>query len=463
MSKNVDMLNGPTLKKIIVFALPIIAMSILQQLFNSADVAVVGHYCGNRALAAVGSNAPVINTLINIFVGLSLGANVVISTLIGQNKKHEIPKAIHTAMTVAAISGIFLIALGMLITKKILLLVNTPSDVIDYATIYLRLYFLGMPFIMIYNFSSAILRSKGDTQRPMYILIASGIINVLLNLLFVIVFKMGVRGVGIATLISNAISGLLTLYLLLKEKDDFKLNLMKLHIDFKHLKRIVQIGLPAGLQGLVFSISNMCILRGLNSFGSDAVAGSSAALNFEMYSYFIICGFNQSCTSFISQNYGAKQFDRCKRIMKECLLCAFIGALVLSQTWVWARDLLCRIYTKNEIALDYAKKRVFTVEMLGALVATYEVLSSALRGIGWSTVPTAIVLFGTCVIRITWINTAFKMVHTYENLLIVYPVSWTISAILMAVAWIIISKKYLNVKQPLPVQTKSISDKPSEA
>lgn len=455
MSKNVDMLNGPTLKKIIIFALPIIAMSLLQQLFNSADVAVVGHYCGNEALAAVGSNAPVINTIINIFVGLSLGANVVISTLIGQNKKNEIPKAIHTAMTIAITSGIFLLFMGLFVTKKILILIDTPEDVLDYAALYLKLYFLGMPFIMIYNFAAAILRSKGDTQRPMFILIASGITNVLLNLLFVIVFKMKVWGVGLATLISNAISGMLTLYLLLKEKDDFRLTLKNLGIDIKHLKKIAQIGIPAGLQGLVFSISNMCILKGLNSFGSDGVAGSSAALNFEMYTYFVICGFNQACTSFISQNFGAGKFNRCKRIMKESFLCAFIGALVLSQTWVWGRDILCRIYTENEIALDFAKRRVFTVEMLGCLVAIYEVLSSGLRGIGWSTVPTAIVLFGTCAIRILWLNTAFKMLHTYENLLIVYPVSWIISATLMTIAWIIISKKFLN--------EKTISNKPSEA
>lgn len=446
MAKNVDMLNGPTLKKIILFALPIIATSLLQQLFNSADVAVVGNYCGNEALAAVGSNAPVINTIINIFVGLSLGANVVISNLIGQNKKEDVSKAIHTSMTVAIFSGIFLLFAGLIITKKILVLIDTPENVLEYAVLYLKLYFLGMPFIMLYNFSAAILRSKGDTQRPMYVLTASGVINVLLNLLFVAVFNMGVWGVGIATLISNALSGIFTTYFLLREKNEFQLILKNLSINLKHLKKIIQIGVPAGLQGLMFSIANMMILRGLNSFGEDAVAGSSAALNFEMYTYFYITGFNQACTSFISQNYGAKKYDRCRRILKQSLSCALIGAIAFSQTFVWARNILCRIYTSDAVALDFAQRRVFTVEMLGGLCAVYEIVSSGLRGIGWSMVPTAIVLFGTCILRLVWLNTAFKALHTYENLLTVYPVSWIVSATLMVTAWILISRKHLRTQ-----------------
>ena len=312
--KVMDLLNGSIWDKILMFALPLAASSILQQLFNSADVAVVGQFAGSRALAAVGSNGAVINLLVNIFVGLSVGANVVIARCLGEGNKQRIRDAVHTSVLVALVSGFFVMIVGITVTRPILTLMSTPDDIIDLAVVYLRIYFLGMPFIMLYNFGAAILRSKGDTKRPFLCLLASGIVNVLLNLFFVIVCGLSVAGVGMATVISNAISSGMILYFLTHEKSEIRLSLRNLKIDKRILKEITRIGLPAGLQGMVFSFSNICVQSALNSLGSDAVAGSAAALNFEYFVYFLLNSFTQACVTFTSQNYGANKYDRCKKI-----------------------------------------------------------------------------------------------------------------------------------------------------
>lgn len=301
----IDMLHGPLLMKIIVFALPLAASSMLQQLFNSIDVAVDGRFVGSEALAAVGSNGPVISLLINLFIGVSMGANVIISNHIGQNDSQGIRKAISTVSLVALTSGLFLMFLGFFIARPILLLIDTPKEVIDMAALYLKIYFLGMPFFMVFNFGAAILRSMGDTRRPLYILVISGFINVILNLIFVLVFDMGIAGVAIATSISNAVSAVVILILLSKEEEPFRLHLNKLKIHNIELKRMLQIGIPAGIQGMIFSLSNVVVQSEINSYGASAVAGSAAAINFEYYCYFIIQGFNGAAISFIGQNYIA--------------------------------------------------------------------------------------------------------------------------------------------------------------
>ena len=291
-SNEIDMLNGPLFKKILLFALPLAASSLLQELFNSVDVAVVGHFVGSEALAAVGSNAPVIGLLINLFMGVSMGACAVISNHIGQNDDNSIRKAISTVELISIISGFFLLILGQVAAKPILTWMGTPDDVLGQAVNYLRIYFLGMPFIMAYNFGAAILRSMGDTRRPLYILIIAGVVNTLLNLQFVICFHMGVEGVAIATGIANAVSATLIIRLLRKEKEPFRLQFRKLKIHSVELNRMLSIGIPAGVQGMIFSISNVVVQSSINSYGADAIAGSSAALNFEYYCYFIIQGFN---------------------------------------------------------------------------------------------------------------------------------------------------------------------------
>ena len=299
------MLNGPLAGPIILFALPLALSSMLQQLFNAADTAVVGRFASSQAMAAVGSNSSVINLVVALFVGLSVGTNVVIASLIGRGRKDAIPTAVHTAVVVALISGVLLLFVGIGIARPMLTLMNTPEDVLDLAVLYLRIYFLGMPFIMLYNFGAAILRSKGDSTRPVYALICGGVLNVLLNLLLVIVFHLHVIGVASATVTSNVVSSFLVMWFLLHEEDEFRLNPKNLQIHTRYLMQMFRIGLPAGLQGVVFSLSNTVIQSGVNSFGSSASAGSAAALNFEIIAYYIVNSFNQATVTFTSQIYAS--------------------------------------------------------------------------------------------------------------------------------------------------------------
>ena len=309
---SIDMTHGALWNKILIFALPLAASSILQQLFNSVDTAVVGNFASSQALAAVGSNSSLIALMINLFIGISLGSNVIISRYIGQGVHKNIKAAIHTAIVVALAGGIFLLVLGQFIARPVLVLMGTPDDVIDLAVLYLRIYFLGMPFILLYDFCSSILRSTGDSRRPLYALIAAGVINTGLNLILVIAFHLGVSGVAIATVVSNIVSSGILIYILLHEDDPIRLEPKALAISWHELKKILVIGVPAGLQGMVFSIANVCIQSTINSFGSDAVAGSAASLNFEYFSYFVVNAFAQTTVTFTSQNYGAGKYDRCK-------------------------------------------------------------------------------------------------------------------------------------------------------
>ena len=313
----IDMLHGGIFRKLLLFALPLIASGILQQSFNSVDVAVVGQFASSQALAAVGSNGLVISLIINLFIGISIGANVVIAHYIGRQDEKGIKNAISTTAIIAVTSGIFLLITGLLIAKPILEALDTPEDVIDLAVLYLRIYSLGMPFMMIYNFGAAILRSLGDTKRPFYSLVVAGAINVGLNLLLVIEFEMSVAGVAVATVISNIVNAGIIVFFLTHEKGVFRLELKQLSISKAELKKILQIGVPAGIQGMVFSISNVFVLATINSFGSAAVAGSSAALNYEYYCYFVVSAFAQATVAFTSQNYGAGQIERCKTIFRQ--------------------------------------------------------------------------------------------------------------------------------------------------
>lgn len=300
-----DMLHGSLLNKILLFALPLAASSILQQLFNSVDVAVVGKFASSQALAAVGSNGSVISLMINLFVGISVGASVVIANYIGQKNQRGIKNAIHTVSVVTLTSGILLLAIGLFTARPILEMMDTPDDVLDLAVLYLRIYFLGMPFFMIYNFGAAILRSMGDTKRPLYCLVIAGLINTALNLLLVIVFQMSVAGVAIATVVSNMFCAGMVIYILLHEQEPFRLEIKDIKISRLELRKMLQIGIPAGVQGMVFSIANVFIQAAINRFGSNAIAGSAAALTYEYYCYFVVNAFSQAAVTFISQNYGA--------------------------------------------------------------------------------------------------------------------------------------------------------------
>lgn len=319
-TKEMDMLSGELAGKLILFSLPLACSSILQQLFNSADVAVVGRFAGDTALAAVGSCVALVGIFVNLIVGLSVGPNAVLANLIGQKKREHINPMIHTILTFGLILGILLMVIGMLVSRSVLELSGTPDSVLQVALLYIRIYFLSLPCMLVYNFGAAVLRSFGDTRRPMYYLIVSGIINVILNLILVIVFQLGVAGVAIATVISNIVSAVMVLTYLYHREDEFQFRFHKMKIEKKDLKKILMIGIPAGIQGAIFSISNVFIQSGINSFGEAAIAGSSLALNFEYFTYDIASAFAQAAVTFTSQNYGADNIKRCKKIFWLCML-----------------------------------------------------------------------------------------------------------------------------------------------
>lgn len=439
--KQMDMIHGPMFYKILFFALPLAASSILQQLFNSADVAVVGRFAGSAALAAVGGNSPVINLLINMFVGLSIGANVIIANFIGQGREDKVKEAVHTVMSVALISGVSLLLIGIIIAKPILLMINTPSEVINLAVLYLRIYFLGMPFVMVYNFGAAILRSTGETRKPLYCLIISGIINILLNLLLVIVFHLSVAGVAIATVIADGVSAFLVVYFLSHSDDAIRLNIRELSLNKEIVVKVIKIGAPAGLQGVVFSLSNVFIQSAINGFGTHAMAGSSAGLNYEYFTYYMINAFNQTAVTFTSQNYGEKDLERCKRAFRISLVTGMALTLVMSFIFVGATDFFAGIYTNDPVAIKYAIIRMKHVTLLECLTGVYEISGGALRGMGHSLLPALLTVIGSCGFRVVWLYTVFKVVPTFTMLMNVYPVTWVITGTMVMTSYLIIRKR----------------------
>lgn len=444
--KQIDILNGSIWDKIILFALPLAASSILQQLFNAADVAVVGHFSGSIALAAVGANSSVINLLVNLFVGLSIGANVVVASYIGQNDEKRTSKAVHTSILLSIISGLILVVVGLLFARPILELISTPEDVLDLAVLYLQIYFSGMPFIMLYNFTSAILRSKGDTKRPFISLLVSGIINVLLNLFFVAVLKMSVEGVAIATVISNIISSLMLMYFLMHETDALKLDLHQLHIDLDILKRIAKIGIPAGLQGIVFSISNVVIQTAVNALGSAAVAASAAALNLEYFAYFVCSAFAQAATTFIGQNYAAKKYERCKQITRWSFILGTLCTSIVCVIFIFAHKFFISFFTSDLTVAQFAYTRIYIILSFELLNMIIEIISGCLRGIGYSTIPAIICVAGICGIRIFYIYTIYPSIASYANLMWIYPISWTFTSGALIIAYFILQKKAYYVE-----------------
>lgn len=443
----IDMLHGGIFRKLLVFALPLIASGILQQSFNAVDIAVVGQFASSQALAAVGSTGLVISLIINLFIGISVGANVVIAHYIGQKDGKGIRNAIATTAVIAVASGIFLLAVGLLIAKPILEALDTPEDVIDLAVLYLRIFSIGMPFMMIYNFGAAILRSTGDTKRPFYSLVIAGLVNVGLNLLLVIVFDMSVAGVAIATVISNLVNAAITVYFLTHEKGIFRLDLRKLSVSRTELRKILQIGVPAGLQGMVFSISNVFVLATINSFGSAAVAGSSSALNYEYYCYFVINAFAQAAVAFTSQNYGAGQIERCKSIFRQSMLLSFAGCAFFNILIVWQKDFFIGFFTSEPEIVGYAAIRMEYVLLFQFVASSYEISGAALRGIGYSMTPTVLTIFGTCLLRLVWVFAVVPLSRSYETLLTVYPISWVITGIAVYTAYALIRRKAYALRQ----------------
>ena len=419
-----DMLQGGIAGKLILFALPLAFSSILQQLFNSADVAVVGRFAGDRALAAVGSCVALVGIFVNLIVGLSVGPNAVLANLIGQNRREKISSVLHTCMTFGLILGLVLMLIGMISARMVLELSGTPKSVMREALLYIRIYFGSIPFMMIYNFGSATLRSYGDTRRPLYYLILSGTVNVILNLFLVICFHLGVEGVAIATLISNVLSAALVLVHLYRKEDEFRFRFVHMKIEKEVLKKVLVIGIPAGIQGAIFSISNVFIQSGINTFGENAIAGSSLALNFEYFTYDIAAAFAQAAVTFTSQNFGAGNLKRCKKIFWECMAFGIGFTEILCVVFMIWDDFFVSIYTTSGAVAVYGLIRMHRVCSLEGLTATYEVESAALRGMGKSLEPSVVTVLGTVVFRLIWLVTIFKMVPTYEMLMNVYVASW---------------------------------------
>ena len=418
-------------------ALPLAASSILQQLFNAADVAVVGSFAGSGALAAVGANGPIINLLVNSFVGLSVGANVVIASFIGQNDEKRTSLAAHTSVTMSVIIGIVLLFVGFFFARPILELMSTPEDIINLAEIYLKIYFLGVPFVMLYNFAAAILRSKGDTQRPLIALFIGGVINVILNLFFVVVLHMSVEGVAIGTVVSNVFSSMMLLYWLMHETDALRIDLKQLKINDRILKRIAKIGVPAGLQGMVFSISNVCIQSSLNALGSDAIAASSAALNYEYFAYYILSSFAQAAVTFIGQNYSAKKYDRCKKITLQSFLLGGATTKVACMLFVIFDHFFISFFTSDVSVANLAYTRMKIILPFQFLNMSIEVFSSVMRGVGYSSVPAGICVAGICGVRLAYLYTIYPSIASYDNLLIIYPISWFVTVVALALVYFI--------------------------
>ena len=440
-SKEMDMLNGGLAGKLIIFAMPLAFSSILQQLFNSADVAVVGRFAGDNALAAVGSCVALVGIFVNLIVGLSVGPNAVLAMLIGQKDRGKISDTLHTVLTFGSFLGIGLMLIGWLTAKPILELSGTPESVISEALLYINIYFISIPFMVIYNFGAAILRSYGDSRRPMYYLLISGIVNVVLNLILVIVFRLGVSGVAISTVISNILSTLLVLIHLYRRQDEFAFRPKNMKINKQHLLKVLQIGIPAGIQGSIFSISNVFIQSGINSFGEYAIAGSSLALNFEYFTYDIANAFAQAAVTFTSQNYGAGNIKRCKKIFGECMLFGFVFTEILSIIFIVWGDFFVSIYTASETVAAFALIRMYHVCSLEGLTTTYEVESAALRGMGKSLAPAIFTILGTVVFRLIWLSTIFKLVPTYEMLMNVYPASWVFTGISLLIVYMLHMRK----------------------
>ena len=439
----IDMVNGPILKKMLLFTIPLMFSSILQLLFNAADIVVVGRFAGDNSLAAVGCNGALINLMTNVFLGLSVGGNVLAARDYGAGNEEELSKTVHTAMLLGIISGIILTIAGVIFAPQLLELMQTPENVLPLAALYLRIYFLGMTAMMVYNFGSALLRSIGDTKRPLYYLVAAGVINVILNLVFVIAFRMDVAGVGLATVISQCVSAVLVVRCMMREQGGIRLIPRRLHIYKDKLIQIVQVGLPAGFQGAVFSLSNVVIQSSVNLFGETVVAGNSAAMNLEGFVYVSMNAFHQAAISFTSQNVGAGRRERIGKILLTAEGCVIVTGLLFG--WVmygFGRPLL-HIYSNSSHVIDAGMVRMRIILLPYALCGMMDVVVGVLRGMGYSVGPMIMSLIGACGLRLVWIATVFQIpqFHNISTVYVSYPITWAITLLAQLLLYVYASKK----------------------
>ena len=440
----IDMCNGSILDKLVSFSIPLMLSGILQLLFNAVDIIVVGQFTGNEALAAVGSTTALINVFVNLFIGISLGASVLAARFYATGQEKEMSETVHTSITLALISGIAMGIIGVIAAKGALELMDTPDNVLNLSTLYMRIYFMGMPFFMLYNYGAAILRAVGDTKRPLLFLIISGATNVVLNLLLVIQFHLGVAGVAIATVISQCISCILVLRCLYLSDGSYQLRFNKLGMKTRYVKQIFQIGIPAGIQSTIINFSNVLLQSSVNSFGSVAMAGYTAANNILGFLYVSVNSITQACMSFTSQNYGVRKFKRMDKVLLECLGLTVIVALVLGGgSYLFGAELM-HIYTKStnvrECGIDIMLYTTVTYFLCGIM----DLLPGALRGMGHSTVPMILSVIGTVGTRIVWIYVIFPCHRSLDFLFISYPVSWLLTIVMQVICFYFVRKKVHN-------------------
>lgn len=446
----IDILNGPMWDKILRYALPVAATGILGQLFNASDIAIVGNFAQGdtvAAVAAVGANGPVIGLLLNIFIGIALGANVVIANAIGRGDSNTVSRAVHTSIVAAVIGGIIVGALGQLVAEPVLSMLQVPEDVFPLALKYMRIYLLGLPVIFLYNFEAAIFRSAGDTKTPLIALALSGVLNVILNLFFVIVLNKTVDGVAIATVLANVVSSVVLLRRLLRSELFIHVEFKNLRIDWKILWRILKIGVPAGIQGAVFSLSNIVVQSAINSLGKVTMAASSAAFNVEVMAYYILNSFGQACTTFVGQNYGAGQIDRCRKALKLCLIESVIATACAVCIALLSGKYLIALFNNDPEVIRLGMVRMKFIFMSYIFSTIYDCMSGYMRGFGISLAPALLTIFGVCGTRIIWIYMVFPMSQTFETIMQVYPISLAINMVLIFCALLITrpSKRYDHV------------------
>ena len=439
-----DLLHGSIWRKVLIFALPLALTSVLQQLFSAADVAVLGTFVGKNSMAAVGSNSPVLGLMINMFIGISVGANVIMARFTGAQDKEGVGRAAHTAVILALLSGITIAIVGNIIANPIVEILGVPEEIAPLSVRYLRILFGGMPFIMLYDFESAIFRSQGDTRTPLICLAFSGVVNVALNIFFVVVMRMDVEGVALATVLADALSAALLFYCLKKHEGLVRIRLSELKIDIRITKSILKIGVPSGMQGMVFSISNLLIQSAINSLGTDAMAGTTAAFNIEIMAYFISNAFGQAAVTFVGQNHGASNYRRCKDVVKQTLILNWISMIIFGvSVIIFGREMLS-VFNDDMAVIKFGYIRLVILMAGEVLNSTIETLSGGMRGYGYSLSPAIVTLLGVCGFRIIWIYTFFKFNPTWINLMLVYPVSWAVTASMMVIAY----KRTLNKVLP---------------
>ena len=460
------MIHGSIWDKIPRFALPVAATAILGQLFNATDLAVVGSFTGSQStvsVAAVGANSPIVGLILNLFIGIALGANVVIANAIGRKDNEMVTKAVHTSIILSVFGGILVTILGELFVEDLLGMLHVPEDVFPYALLYLRIYLLGMPVILLYNFEAAIFRSIGDTKMPLLALTFSGVLNVILNLFFVIVLKMTVDGVAWATVIANGVSAVILFWRLRKTDKEIKVQWKKLRVDKICLKQILRIGLPAGLQGAIFSFANIIVQSAINSLGTVVMAASGAALNLEIIAFNVLNSFGQACTTFVGQNHGAGELKRCRRILYICLgENAIATAVTVLLILLWGHPLLSLFNNDPEvIAIGYTRLTIIFAAYTFSVFN--EVICGYLRGFGISLTPALLTIFGICVLRILWIHTVFPLYHTFETIILVYPISLATTTLLSFLAlWIYTNKVDTNKVDTNKVDTNKVDTKKEE-